>query len=95
MGQRECISSKLAAPSNYAGIKEVSQGIIHMPKPTHPSLPTTFNFCQRKRHISCSAINLSDYRMQAVLAGFGWEPKEWGEELISNEFTRSWLNVLW
>lgn len=88
MGQRECIYSKLAAPSNYTGIKAVSQGVIRMPKPTRPSFPTTFNFCRCKRHISCSAINLSDYRMQGVLAGFGWEHREWGEGLISNEFTR-------
>lgn len=83
----ECAYSKLAAPSNYTGIKGVSQGVIHTPKPERPSLPTTFNFCRRKRHISCSAINLSDYRMQAVWAGFGWGHREWGEGLICNEFS--------
>lgn len=71
-GTAECAYSKLAAPSNYAGFKGVSQGVIHTPKPARPSLPTTFNFCRRKRHISCSAINLSDYRVQAVWAAFWW-----------------------
>lgn len=65
-GCGECAYSKLAAPSNYAGIKGVWRGVIHEAKPERHSLPTTFNFCRRKRHISCSAINLSDYRMQAV-----------------------------